>query len=57
MGEEEIADWKSVLIAVCAIVFTFVYRKINSASVVLGGALLGYALTFFKKNTAYVFRE
>jgi len=46
MGKEVITDWKSVLIALCAIMFTFGYRKINSAFIVLGGALLGYALTF-----------
>jgi chromate transporter len=45
MGKEVFVDWKTVSIAVCGAVFTFGFRKVNSAFVVLGGSVLGYLLT------------
>lgn len=44
MGRDTITDWRTVVIAVISIIVSFGYRKINSAWVVLGGALLGYVL-------------
>ena len=44
MGKETITDWRTMLIAVFSIAITFGYKKLNSAVVVLGGSLLGYAL-------------
>jgi chromate transporter len=45
MGRDSIYDWRTVLIAVLSLVITFGFRKINSALLVFGGALLGYLLT------------
>jgi chromate transporter len=45
MGSETITDWRTITIAVISIAFTFGYRKINSAFIVLGGALLGFLLS------------
>ena len=45
MGKETVTDWRTVAIAILAIVLTFGYRKINSVFIVLGGSLLGYVLT------------
>jgi chromate transporter len=45
MGRETITDWRTIVIAIASIVLTFGFRKVNSALVVIGGALLGYLLT------------
>jgi chromate transporter len=45
LGKETITDWKTITIAIISLVFTFGFKKVNSAIVVLGGSLLGYALS------------
>jgi chromate transporter len=47
MGRESITDWRTLLIGILSIVFTFSFRKVNSALVVLGGAMLGYLLSIW----------
>lgn len=44
MGKETITDWRTIVIAVTSIAFTFGFRKVNSAFVVIGGAVLGWVL-------------
>ncbi|RBA28543.1 chromate efflux transporter [Flavobacterium tibetense] len=44
LGKETITDWKTIFIAIISLVFTFGFKKVNSAIVVLGGSLLGYIL-------------
>jgi chromate transporter len=44
LGRDTITDWRTIVIALLSIVLVFKYRKINSAFVVLGGALVGYLL-------------
>ncbi|HEY0354875.1 MAG TPA: chromate transporter, partial [Flavisolibacter sp.] len=44
MGKDTITDWRTITIAILAIVTAFVFKKINSALIVLGGSLLGYLL-------------
>ena len=44
MGKETLLDWRTVVIAVLGFVVTFYFRKLNSAFVVIGGALFGYLL-------------
>jgi chromate transporter len=44
LGRDTITDWRTILIALLSIVLVFKYKKINSAFVVLGGALVGYLL-------------
>ena len=46
MAKESINDWRTILIAVLSILAVFGLKKMNSAFVVLGGAILGYLLTF-----------
>ncbi|WP_348824741.1 chromate efflux transporter [Flavobacterium aestuarii] len=46
MGKEAIVDWRTVFIAFLSIAVTFNFKKINSAFVVLGGAAIGYFLSF-----------
>lgn len=44
MGNEVIADWRTLLIAVISIFVVFRFKKLNSAFVILGGAFLGLLL-------------
>lgn len=44
MGEQTITDWRTIFIAVLSIIVVFTFKKLNSAFIVLGGALLGYLL-------------
>lgn len=44
MGRSSIYDWKTILIAIAGFAVSFYFRKVNSAFVVLGGALVGYLL-------------
>lgn len=46
MGIDSITDWKTTLIACISIAVVFGFKKLNSAFVVIGGALLGYLLYF-----------
>jgi chromate transporter len=47
LGAEVLIDWKTVLIAVLSAAAFFMIKKINSAYLVLGGAVLGYILGLF----------
>ncbi len=47
MGKDSITDWRTILIAVVSLLSLYFYRKLNSAFIVIGGALLGYGLTLF----------
>lgn len=42
MGKETLQDWRMVVISVVALLVTYFFKNINSAIVVLGGALMGY---------------
>ncbi|MCF1713679.1 chromate efflux transporter [Flavihumibacter sp. RY-1] len=46
MGQQTISDWRMIVIAVSGFLVSFFYPRVNSAFIVLGGALLGYILTF-----------
>ena len=45
MGAATLLDWRSLLIAVAGFAVTFCFNKLNTAFVVLGGALMGYLLS------------
>jgi chromate transporter len=45
MGKDTLTDWRAVLIAVLSMVAVFVFQKVNSAFIVIGGALVGYLLS------------
>ncbi len=44
MGRSSVTDWKTSLILVAGIAVTLLFRKLNSAFVIIGGALAGYLL-------------
>jgi chromate transporter len=45
MGRETLTDWRTILIAVLSVIVTFYFKKLNTAFIVLGGAIMGYALS------------
>lgn len=46
MGEETLTNRRTIVIAIVSLLTVFYFKKLNSAFIVLGGALLGYVLTF-----------
>lgn len=44
MGKETVTDWRTIIITLISAFVVFKYKKINSAFMILGGALLGYIL-------------
>lgn len=44
MSKSSITDWKTSLIAVCSFAVSWKFKKLNSAFIILGGALFGYIL-------------
>lgn len=46
MGRETIMDWRTILIAMISFAVTFYFKKLNTAFIILGGAVLGYILYF-----------
>ncbi len=45
MSKDTLTDWRSALIAIVSLIVVFVFKKVNSAYIVLGGAVLGYILS------------
>jgi chromate transporter len=45
MGKDSIINWRAILIAVCSGFILFKWKTVNSAFVILGGALFGYVLS------------
>lgn len=45
MGKDTLTDWRTILIAAMSIIAVFIFKKMNSAFIVIGGALTGYLLT------------
>jgi chromate transporter len=48
MGRETVRDWRAVVIALLGFVVSFRFRKVNTAFVVIGGAVLGYLLSWVR---------
>jgi chromate transporter len=46
MAKDTITDWRTISMGVASLIVVFVFKKINSAFIVLGGAIVGYSLTF-----------
>jgi chromate transporter len=44
MGKDTLTDWRTILIAIVSLIVVFYFKKLNSAFIVLGGALSGYVL-------------
>ena len=48
MGYATLLDWRTVIITLLAFITVFIFQKLNSAFIVIGGSLLGYLLTFIE---------
>lgn len=46
MSKESLQDWRTIIIAVFSCFITYYFKKLNTAFVILGGAVLGYFLWF-----------
>jgi chromate transporter len=45
MAKDTLTDWRTILIGIVSLIIVFVFKKTNSAFIVLGGAMVGYLLT------------
>jgi chromate transporter len=45
MGKDTLTDWRTLLIGIISLLVVFVFKKLNSAFIVIGSALLGYMLS------------
>lgn len=45
MGKDTLTDWRTSLIAIAALIMVFIFEKMNSAFIVIGGAAMGYLLS------------
>jgi len=46
MGKDTLTDWRTITIAILSLIIVFIFKKLNSAFLVLGGGLIGFILTF-----------
>ena len=46
MGQSIIIDWRTALICVLSIAVYFSFKKLNTLWIILGGAVLGFLLTY-----------
>jgi chromate transporter len=44
MGKETITDWRTIVVALLSVGAVLTFKKLNSAFIVIGGALVGYIL-------------
>jgi len=44
ISKDTLTDWRTILIAVISLIGVFVFKKVNSAFIVFGGAIIGYLL-------------
>jgi chromate transporter len=44
MSEESIHDWRAIVIAIASLAITVTFKKINTAFIILGGAIAGWLL-------------
>lgn len=42
MGKDTLTDWRTIAIAILSLLAFFVFKKMNSAFIVIGGSVLGY---------------
>jgi len=47
LGKSAVTDWRTVVIAIAGFAISFYFKKLNTAFVIIGGAILGYLFTFF----------
>lgn len=45
IARSTLLDWRTLVIAIVSFAFTFYFRRMNTAYIIFGGAMLGYLLT------------
>lgn len=45
MSKDTLINWRTIVVALLSLIVVFYFQKINSAFIVIGGALLGFLLT------------
>lgn len=45
IGQVTLLDWRTIIIAVISFALTYTFRKLNTAFIIFGGAILGYFLS------------
>jgi len=45
IGRTTLLDWRTISIAVASFIVTFSFKKLNTAFIIIGGAVLGYVLS------------
>jgi chromate transporter len=46
MGKETLTDWRTILIAAISLIAVFVFKKMNTAFIVIGSSFVGFLLSF-----------
>ena len=46
IGQSTLLDWRTILIALASFAVSFSFKKLNTAFVISGGAVMGYVLSF-----------
>ena len=46
MSRQTLLDWKTIIIALISVAMMVFFRKLNTAILIIGGAILGYFLSF-----------
>ncbi|RPD48246.1 chromate efflux transporter [Paracnuella aquatica] len=47
MGRSVLLDWRTMVIALASFAVTFYFKKWNTAFIIVGGAVVGYVLSYF----------
>ena len=45
MSKDTLTDWRTIVIALLSLIFVFVFKKMNSAFIVIASAIFGYLLS------------
>ncbi|MGP8214965.1 MAG: chromate efflux transporter [Bacteroidia bacterium] len=46
LGKDSLTDWRAVTVAIMSLIVILIIKKLNMAWIILGGAIVGYLLTF-----------
>jgi len=44
MAKDSFQDWRTIVIAIASFITLFTFKKLNTAFIIAGGAILGYLL-------------
>ena len=47
MAKDTFIDWRTLIIAILSLITVFIFKKVNSAFIVICGAIIGYLLNLF----------